>query len=159
MHIHLYNCNMHKPYSMTWSTCNIGNIDKRWTIVKGNTIVTCCSIEIPKESYLISTYITNSWWFIRLLNKIKADMHKRELRLPVSIIESWILTLDETEMSMPSVLGLFWGARIWRLEMVTLLLCVILIWPFGLSTCVSPLNSRLLHLKKCRACNVYTITI
>lgn len=40
------------------------------------------------------------------VNKIKADMHERELRLPVSIIESWILTWDETEMSMPSVLGL-----------------------------------------------------
>lgn len=89
-------------------------------------------------------------WLITIYGK---SSEIKRAKLPVPILQSWILRWLDLEMSIPSVLGLFSGALIWRLETVPLWQESIEICPFGLSASVSPLNWRLLHLEKPRACN------
>lgn len=79
--------------------------------------------------------------------------------LPVSIIEFWIVTWDDDDISIPSVFGLLAGAIIWRWEILAPLDVFMPIWFLALFRCINPLNFRFWQLWKNKAYTFYQTTI
>ena len=92
-------------------------------------------IQLPKF-YII-------FWFWSLHKSPKKSL--RDSFIPVAITQSWMTTLDEAAISMPSVLGLDSGAFIRRFEMVTSLQPFMWMCAIALSTWVKPRSLRLLQ--------------
>lgn len=143
---------------MTRSTINPGNVDIVTSGVDCYTIISC--------DLKVKWYLCHFWYFIiyeRTIFHEKWKMHKHQkskiinklyiyIYVPVWIVESNMLTLAESLISIPSVLGLSSGAIRFIFDIATFLHSWIDIWFFGLLIEVILLILKLSHWLICNAC-------